>query len=133
MLMCPIAKDPPPPIAVRNNGQSSSSIQASRGPCVQRLEVDGTCWRHYFQRNVTSVLPQTGARRADVPTRDLLHFYTTVVRPVLEYAIRVQLSLALDRCTVRPARIRAETRNSYRLSRRRLQDFTDCRWCRHTV
>ena len=28
-------------------------------------------------------------RRADVPTRDLLHFYTTVVRPVLEYACPV--------------------------------------------
>ena len=28
--------------AVRNN-QLSSSIQASRGPCVQRLEVDGLC------------------------------------------------------------------------------------------
>ena len=25
-------------------------------------------------------------RRADVPTTDLLHFYTAVVRPVLEYA-----------------------------------------------
>jgi len=29
--------------AARNNGQSSFSIQASRGPCIQRLEVDGTC------------------------------------------------------------------------------------------
>ena len=29
------------------------------------------------------------SRRADVPTRDLLHFYTTVVRPVLEYACPV--------------------------------------------
>jgi len=28
-------------------------------------------------------------RRADVPTTDLLHFYTTVVRPVLEYACPV--------------------------------------------
>ena len=28
-------------------------------------------------------------RRADVPTRDLLHFYTTAVRPVLEYACPV--------------------------------------------
>jgi len=28
-------------------------------------------------------------RRADVPPRDLLHFYTTVVRPVLEYACPV--------------------------------------------
>jgi len=28
-------------------------------------------------------------RRADVPTKDLLHFYTTVVRPILEYACPV--------------------------------------------
>ena len=28
-------------------------------------------------------------RQADVPTTDLLHFYTTVVRPVLEYACPV--------------------------------------------
>jgi len=28
-------------------------------------------------------------RRAEIPTRDLLHFYTTVVRPVLEYACPV--------------------------------------------
>jgi len=28
-------------------------------------------------------------RRADVPTRDLLHFYSTVVRTVLEYACPV--------------------------------------------
>ena len=28
-------------------------------------------------------------RRADVPTTDLLHFYTTAVRPVLEYACPV--------------------------------------------
>ena len=41
-----------------------------------------------FQGSITSVLRKQ-LRRADVPTRDLLHFYTTVVRPVLEYVCPV--------------------------------------------
>ena len=50
--------------------------------------MDETHRRRGFQGDVASVLSQQ-LRRADVPTRDLLHFYTTVVRPVLEYACPV--------------------------------------------
>jgi len=42
-------------------------------------------------------------RRADVPTTDLLHFYTTVVRPVVEYACprtRVHVSTRVSRALV---------------------------------
>jgi len=47
--------------------------------------------------------------------------------------ITASLAVWFDRCPVRPTVIRAETRNSYRLPRRRLADFIDCRWHRHTA
>jgi len=47
--------------------------------------------------------------------------------------ITASLAVWFDRCPVRPTVIRAETRNSYRLPRRRLADFIDCRWHGHTA
>ena len=93
--------------AVQNNSQSSFSIQASRGPCVQRLEVDGTCWRHY----ITSVLSQT-AEASGCPDHGpaaLLH-YCSAAGPWVRVS---SLALWFDRCPVWPVQIHAETRNSY--------------------
>ena len=100
--------------AVQNNSQSSFSIQASRGPCVQRLEpcvqrleVDGTCWRHY----ITSVLSQTAevSRCPDHGPAALLH-YCSAAGP---WVCVSSLALWFDRCPVWPVQIHAEMRNSY--------------------
>ena len=89
MLLGPIAKDQPPPITLRGTTVSRVSAFKLLGVHVSSdlkwtEHVDAitskAASRLYFLKQL---------RRADVPTTDLLHFYTTVVRPVLEYACPV--------------------------------------------
>ena len=70
--------------AVQNNSQSSFSIQASRVHVSSDLK-----WMEHVDAITSCLYFLKQLRRADVPTTDLLHFYTTVVRPVLEYACPV--------------------------------------------
>ena len=89
MLLGPIAKDQPPPIMLRGTTVSRVSAFKLLGVHVSSdlkwtEHVDAitskAASRLYFLKQL---------RRADVPTTDLLHFYTTVVWPVLEYACPV--------------------------------------------
>ena len=89
MLIGPMAKDQPPLLSLCGATVEQVSVFKLLGVHVSSdlkwtkhtvAVVSKAASRLYFLKQL---------RRADVPTRDLLHFYTTVVRPVLEYACPV--------------------------------------------
>ena len=86
ILLDPIVKDSTQPISLCGTTVSRVPVFKLLGFHVSSdlqwtEHVDAiTASRMYFLKQL---------RRADVPTRYLLHFYTTVVRPVLEYACPV--------------------------------------------
>jgi len=88
MLLVPIAKDQPPPITLR--GTMVSRVPAFK---LQRQLSSDLKWTEHVDAITSKAASHLyflkQLRRADVPTTDLLHFYTTVVRPVLEYACPV--------------------------------------------
>jgi len=89
MLIGPMAKDPPPLLSL-------CGATVERVPVFKLLGVHVSSdlkWTKHIDAVVSKAASRLyflkQLRRADVPTRDLLHFYTTVVRPVLEYACPV--------------------------------------------
>ena len=85
MLIGPMAKDQPPLLSLCGATVEQVSVFKLLGVHVSSdlkwtkhtvAVVSKAASRLYFLKQL---------RRADVPTRDLLHFYTTVVWPVLQY------------------------------------------------
>jgi len=89
MLIGPMAKDPPPLLSL-------CGATVEWVPVLKLLGVHASSdlkWTKHIDAMVSKAASHLyflkQLRRADVPTRELLHFYTTVVRPVLEYACPV--------------------------------------------
>jgi len=89
MLLGPSAKDQLPPIML--HGTTVSRVSA-----FKLLGVHASSDLKWME-HVDAITSKAASRlyflkqlrRVDVPTRDLLHFYTIVVQPVLEYACPV--------------------------------------------
>ena len=89
MLIGPLAKNPPPPLSL--NGTLVDRVSSFKLLGVH-ISTD-LKWKEHVQVIASKAASRLHflkqLKRAGAPTRDLLHFYTTVVRPILEYACPV--------------------------------------------
>jgi len=101
MLIGPIAKDPPPDLLL-----CDATVDRVTAFKLLGIRVSSDLkWTTYVDAIVAIAASRLHflkqLKRAGAPIRDLLHFYTAIVSPVLEYACMSRLALWFDRGTVR--------------------------------
>jgi len=99
MLIGSISKDPPPHLMLCGATVDRVTTFKLLGICVS----SNLKWADHVDAIVSNAASRVHflkqLKRAGVPTRDLLHFYTAIVRPVLEYACPVWHSgLTVGQC-----------------------------------